>query len=390
MSYVSLIPSIMEYADRFRQLDSLDFKIVKVLSQGDVTNVSKLARLLNIPQQTLSHRVKRLDEKDIVRFRALIDEARLGLKNLLVIAPCRFGGEKVSSHAMTCFPLWRYLATVDGGVHGNYVRYLIPSDRENDFVIFLDELVKRGIILSYEVFPTASPNYPLLNLDFFQIGRGTPVFNWDKWVEDLDSFPEESLTEPVGYSRADFDLYDLTILRCLEINARMKLGDIAKEMAKILMMKEHTKLVSLVSRRLKRKIIPQKMIRGYRPYVFPNMGQNTMFLIYHLSFGSTSAMRRFAGGLKHLPYNANYQKALQKDELFLHLAIPAYEYTRMNEAMKKLGETERVKAMHAFLGDLANATWDNVEIHQMYKDNAWDFSYGTVVRMLEKVLSAKR
>jgi hypothetical protein len=258
-------------------------------------------------------------------------------------------------------------------------------------VIFLDELVKREIILSYEVFATASPNYPLLNLNFFQIGRGTPVFNWDKWVEDLDSFPEESLTEPAGYSRADFDIYDLIILRCLEINARMKLGDIAKEMAKILMKNEEPKnLVSLVSRRLKRRIMPQKMIRGYRPYVFPNMGQNTMFLIYHILFRSTSAMRRFAGGLTHLPYNANYQKVLRKDELFLHLAIPAYEYTRMNEAMKKLGETERMKSVRAFLGDLANATWDNVEIHQMYKDNAWDFSYGTVVRMLEEVLSSKQ
>jgi hypothetical protein len=35
---------------------------------------------------------------------------------------------------------------------------------------------------------------------------------------------------------------------------------------------------------------------------------------------------------------------------------------------------------------LAHGTWDNVEIYQMFKDGAWNFSYGAAVEMLENVL----
>jgi DNA-binding Lrp family transcriptional regulator len=390
MSYLNFIPSIIEYAEKFRELDSLDFKIIKAMYEFDVRNVSKLARMVKIPQQTLSYRITRFDEKDIVRFRALLNEHTLGLKNFLVTASCKFGKEESSSRAMTCFPLWRYLAIVEGSVQGNYVRYLMPSEKEIDFTAFLNELVKKEIILEYNVFPTTSPEYPVLNLDFYKAGKGTPVFDWDKWVEDLDSFPEEGILEPTSYDKANFDLYDLLILRCLEINARMKLREVVKEMARILQEKNYRRLVPLVSRRLKRNIIPQKMIRGHRAYILPNMGQNLLFLIYHLHFSNDSAMRKFAGGLRLLPYGSTYQKVLQKDELFVHLAIPAYEYPRMRKAMIRLGEMECVKTTRSFLGDLANATWGNVEIHQMYKDNAWSFSYGTAMKMLENISETRK
>jgi len=389
MSYVNLIPSIVEYVEKFKELDSLDFKIIKTMFEYDIRNVSKLAKKLKIPQQTLNYRVNRFDEKDIVRFRALPNESILGLKNFIVTASCELGKEETSGRAMTCFPLWKYLAIIEGSTHGNYVRYLIPPEKEFDLIAFLDDLVKKRIILSYEVLPTTGPEYPLLNLDFYQAEMGTPVFNWDRWVEDFDSFTQDSVSEPTSYDRADFDLHDLIILRCLEINARMKLREVVKEMTKILGEKNPRRFIPLVSRRLRHSIIPKKMIRGYRAYILPDAGQNLLFLIYHLSFKNSSVMKKFVGGLKLLPYNVTIQKVLQKDELFVHLAIPAYEYPGMRKSLAKLGETDQVKTVNSFLGDLANATWGNVEIYQMYKDNAWNFSYGTAIKMLENVLPAK-
>ena len=389
MSYVNLIPSIIEYADKFKELDSLDFKIVRAMFEYDIRNVSKLAKILKIPQQTLNYRVSRLDDKDIVRFRALPNESILGLKNFIVTASCELGKEESSGRAMTCFPLWKYLAIIEGSTHGNYVRYLIPPEKEFDLIAFLDELVKRRIILSYKVLPTTGPEYPLLNLGFYQAGKGTPVFNWDRWAEDFDSFPEEDVTEPTSYDRVDFDLSDLIILRCLEINARMKLREVVKEMAKILGEKNPTRLVPLVSRRLRHNIIPKKMIRGYRAYILPDAGQNLLFLMHHLSFTNSSTMKKFVGGLNLLPYNVTYQKVLQKDELLVHFAIPAYEYPGMRKTLAKLGETGQTKTVESFLGDLANATWGNVELYQMYKDNAWNFSYGTALKMLENIPTPK-
>lgn len=385
MSYVNLIPSIIEYSEKFSKLDSLDFRIIKTMYENDVRNISRIARITKIPQQTMNNRVNRFDKKDLVRFRSILNETALGLKSFLVIASCGLGKEESSGRAMTCFPLWRYLATIGGDVHGNYVTYVIPPEREIDLTAFLDELVRRKIIHEFEIHSTTGPIHPLPDLDFYQSGRGTPIFDWGKWVENLDSFTEEKFQEPNNYDRADFDLNDLLILRCLEINARMRNKEIVKEMARILKLREYGRLVPLVSRRMKRNITPQQLTRGCRVYILPGTAQNLIFLIYCLSFSNGSALRKFSSGLRLLPYNTTIQKVLQKNELFIHLAIPSYEYPGWRKALAKLGEKGQIRRLRCFLGDLANATWGNVELHQMYRNNAWDFSFGIAINMLKGI-----
>jgi DNA-binding Lrp family transcriptional regulator len=386
MSYVTVIPSMTEYSARFKELSALDLKIIKTMCRLDVRNISKLAKKMGVPQQTLSYRVKRFDKLDLVRFRAVVNERMLGLKSYLVLATSPLGKEGSSSRALTCFPLWRYLAIVDGWKHGSYVRYAIPPDKEKDLEGFLDELVKRELITDYEMFPVTGPNYPLLNLDFYiEKKAGIPIFNWKKWITDYESFREEKISEFADFKKAKFDLYDLIILRCLEINARMKLRKVAREMAQLLGEEQHKRFIPLVSRRLKQNIIPQGLIKSYRVYLFPNPANNMIFLIYYINFANSSSLRKFIYGLSLLPYNTAYQKVLGKDELFVHFAIPTYEYSNMRKMLFELGEMGYLKNANILLGDLERATWDNVALYQMFKDGAWNFSYGIAVKMLEKV-----
>jgi DNA-binding Lrp family transcriptional regulator len=389
MGYVRLIPSMAEYAEAFRKLDPLDFEIIKAMYRFGVSNVSRLAKAIGVPQQTVSYRVKRFDDQSLVLFRALINEARLGLKSYVVVASVQFGKENISSMALTCFPLWRYLAIVDGWKHACYVRYAIPPDKERDLEAFLNELKRRGLISEFEIFPTTSPNYPLLNLDFYKEGRGIPVFNWDKWVKDYNSFQEAEFKEPVGYEKARFDLYDLIILRCLEINARMTQRSIVKEMARIIGEKEHGRLIPLVSRRLRESIMAQGLIVGYRAYLFPNPEPTAQFITYHLTFPNSSSLRKFITGLSHLPYNTGYEKVLGRNELFVRLILPVYEFSALRKSLMELAERGYLSDARLLIGDLAHATWDNVEIYQMYKDGAWNFSYGVAIEMLENVMSRR-
>ena len=176
---------MIEYAEKLRQLDPLDFKIIQAIYKYKIFNLSKLAKLIGIPQQTISYHVKKFDKKDLVRFRALIEEAKLGLKSYAVIASTSMGKENISSFTMTCFPLWRYLAIIDGRIHGNYVRYVIPPDKEIDLKAFLNELQKRELISEFQIFPTTSPAYPLINLDFYIEKRKVLTFDWNKWIKNL-------------------------------------------------------------------------------------------------------------------------------------------------------------------------------------------------------------
>lgn len=390
MSYRELIPHIVSYWEKFKDLDTLDFQIIETMCKIGVRNLSKVAIPTGIPQQVLSYRVKRFGKKELVRFRTIINEAKLGLKSYVAVANVLPQKLETGSEAMTCFPLWRYLALVDGWKRGNYVRYVVPPDREKDLKAFLDEVQKRRIILDYDIFSTTSPMYPFPNLNFYAKPKGIPIFNWDKWLKDIDLLEPEKLEEPSKYGDAVFDLYDLIILRCLEINARTKFRNIAHEIAEILGEEDHSRFVPLVTRRFHQHIIRQGLIRGYRAYVFPNPGPSVLFLIYYLKFESESCLKKFLSGLKYFPYITVYQKVLYDNALFIHLVIPVYEYSNMKQALTMLGEIGYLKDAHLLLADIVQASWDNVELYQMYKDGGWSFSYGIALDALEKKVLVKK
>ncbi|MEM4703508.1 MAG: winged helix-turn-helix transcriptional regulator [Candidatus Bathyarchaeia archaeon] len=388
MGYVYLIPSMETYSNKFRQLDALDFKIIKAMCKEGFSNLSRIAELIDAPQQTVSYHSKKLERQNLVRFRALVNEPKLGLKSFVVVASIPRDKEDIASRAMTCFPLWRYLAIIDGWRHGGYVRYAVPADKERDLEMFLRVVKEKNLISDFEVFATTDPNYPVLNLDLYSKEKGSLVFDWNKWVSAFDSFPEESLAEPANYEMEEIDIYDLIILRCLEINARVSQRKIVKEMARLLNKKEHTKFIPLVSRRI-RAIMAEKLVRGYRAYLFPTPIPSTLLLMYRLVFSNSTSLRKFATALGYLPYNSGYEKVLTRNELFVRLILPAYEFSGIWKSMTRLAETGHLMQANLMMGDLASKTWDNVEIYQMFKGKTWNFSYGIAAEMLDRTLAKK-
>jgi DNA-binding Lrp family transcriptional regulator len=389
MSYTYLLPSMTEYSKKFGRLDALDFKIVQAMLTHGVTNIRKLTRDVDAPEQTISYRIRRFDSEDLVRFRALIDEAKLGLKAYSVLASTPVGTEDKSGRALTCFPLWRYLAVVDGWKLGNYVRYAIPADKERDLTTFLNELQKRELISDYQVFPTCTPNYPLLDLDFYANKQTTLSFDWKNWVDKFDSFARTETEETEKQKKAEFDLVDLIILRCLELNARTTQRKIVAETAKILGEKDSRKFIPLVSRRIRKSINPQGLIKGYRVYLFPNQDYAVLLFIFYLNFSNKANLEKFTSALSHLPYNTSYERVLGKNAIFLRLVIPSFQFVAMRKSVTELAQQGSIENAQILLGELTHGTWDNVEIHQMFKDGAWNFSYGAAVEMLENNVGKK-
>jgi DNA-binding Lrp family transcriptional regulator len=390
MSYERLIPSITKYSEKFKRLDSLDFKIIRAILSHGAYNVRRLAETVGAPEQTVSYRIRRFDRGDIVRFRALVNEPKLGLKSYSVLASTHVGKEDDSGCALTSFPLWRYLSVVDGWKLGNYVRYAVPPDKERDLRAFLNELSKRELISDYEIHATTSPKYPLLNMDFYTGKKDVQMFDWKKWVATFDSYIPEKPDEPENYERAEFDLIDLIILRCLELNVRTTQRKIVAKIAQTLGEKNSKKFIPLVSRRIKNSLTPQGLISGYRVYLFPNQEQTALLFLFYFDFPNSMNLRKFAGALKHLPYNTSYERILDQNSLFVRLVVPAFEYAGMRKSFRELAEKGHIKKAHMLLGDLTHGTWDNIEIHQMFKDGAWNFSYGAATEMLERLLHPRK
>jgi hypothetical protein len=142
----------------------------------------------------------------------------------------------------------------------------------------------------------------------------------------------------------------------------------------------------MVSRRIRKNINPQGLIKGYRVYLFPNQEYTVLLFMFYLEFSNRTSLEKFTSALSHLPYNTAYEKILGKDAMFVRLVIPSFQFAEMRKSLTTLAEKGYVKDAHMFLVDLAHGTWDNVEMHQMFKDGAWNFSYGAAVEMLENAL----
>jgi hypothetical protein len=158
------------------------------------------------------------------------------------------------------------------------------------------------------------------------------------------------------------------------------------EISRILGDKNVGKYIPLVSRRIRKSIGPKSLISGYRAYLFPNEGPSASLLMFYLVFTNRSSLEKFLAALNYLPYNTAYERIVGKDALFLRLIIPGYECTAVRKAFRSLAEEGFLKDAHLFFGEIPKGTWSNVEIYQMFKDNAWNFSYGASLGMLERTL----
>ncbi len=74
----------------------------------------------------------------------------------------------------------------------------------------------------------------------------------------------------------------------------------------------------------------------------------------------------------------------------MRIAMPSFEYSAFRSVLEVLGENGWILDVNMMLGDLAKRSWDNVELHQMHEDNAWDFSYGVALSWLSKLLREGR
>ncbi|RLE80366.1 MAG: hypothetical protein DRJ51_05980 [Thermoprotei archaeon] len=372
----------LQYYREFKQLDSLDFKIIRAMHEHGPFNVRRIAEIIGARQQTVNYRVLKYDRQGLVLFRAVIDEAKLGLKSHTVLAEVPLGNEELALKALTCYPVWRYAAQVNGYIHGLYVRYAIPRNTTQDLEIFLEKLVERGIILRYHIYHTSSPHIPLFNLDFYT--GGIRRFDWSAWVDQLlEARVEELKLEPEKVEPVTFDVYDLFILRCLERNARVKFTEISREMVK-LFGGSLNKYRVLVSRRMKERI--PSIIRGYEVYISPVLPELALFLILLIEFTEEEPLAKYVTGLSKIPFYSAVYKAIGENKIFHHIVLPAYEYSGFINALETLAKKGALKSLKILISDLqGKKTWRNTALYQAY-DKDWKFSYGILINALEKLL----
>jgi DNA-binding Lrp family transcriptional regulator len=400
--YEGLIPNMFSYFEKFMNLDETDLEIIFAMikeSPDGPRNVRKIAKALGLPQQTVNYRVLRFEQLDLVRFRAVLNETLLGLANYVVIASVKPGlvydnmqGKLVNAGTfLTCYPVWRLLKEVQGGgTHGFLVTYAIPTEKENDLGLFLNELQKIECLTSVDGFFKVTPFYsnaPSLELYHNmrkEIAQNRPIsFNWGKWADDLDEAKETRLPEETVSKREIlFSYEDLVVLFFLERNFREKFVHIAESMGES---------SGKVATRY-RSVLRYGFIKCCKAEIYPIDPIHSMHIVLQLTLTNSRSLGKLVSHLDKVPYPLIYQKAVAKDILFLHTMIPFDEYFDFHNAFELWGRRQGI--VHDIKLYVSNyySRFDNIKLYEAFsrKGNRWLFSYDTMLQALKNLINATK
>lgn len=396
--YEQIIPSKRYFFEKSKDLDEIDLKIVWKMAEGcpkGPRNIRDIAQKLELPQQTANYRVSRFEHLNLVRFRAILNEALLGLTNYVVMSTVKPGllyenkkGAAVNAGTfLACYPVWRVLKDVRGGAsHGFFVQYSVPWKKEDDLRLFLDELRNLGCIEKIDDFCRVTRCYssmpsPSLYLKTRKATarRQTISFNWEKWARDFDKAEETALPEvPVPKRRVSFSYEHLLTLSYLEQNLREKFVNIAKSIGE-----PSTKVAKWF-----REILRLRLIDGCKVEIYPIDPIVSMHLVLKLNFTNKVALGKFISRLNEMPYSATYQKVVQENIVFLHVMIPYYEHFDFLNMLETLNRRQDIISSMKIYHSHYYSQFDNVRLFEAFskKENNWVFSIKIMRKALKRLL----
>ena len=403
MSYFEqLLESKYHYFQKYRELTELDLNIIyTMISSGPdgPRNVSRIAKELGLPQQTANYRVNRFDEKDLVRFCAIIDESMLGLASYAILSTTKTGhlyenkrGTAVNAGTfLTCYPAWRLLEEIRGGdLHGFFVQYSIPPQKENDLKSFLIDLREIGCILRLDNFLRVTqscfnkPSFVVRRAIRKAVNQGRAMsFNWERWAMEFDKAQEGHLPkETVPKKGPLFSYEDLLVLYCLEKNLREKFVDIAKSVGES---------SSKIAKRYK-DILRHGLINDCRAQLYIIDPARSIHLILEIVFTNEAALRKLISHLNDIPYPVTYQKIVGKHAILLHVMLPVNEYFDFLNTFEIWGRDQGIINDFKLYLSSYGAQFYNLGLYLAFsrEENRWAFSKEVIDRALHRLITDTR
>ena len=220
-------------------LDLKDRKILYQLEKNSRISVSDIARKVTTSKQLVSYKIKRLEERGIIRgYHAIIDTSKLGYTTYRVYLKFKNLTTKKKEEII------KYLTSIDE------VTILLTINGLWDVGC---AIMVKGIYEFYEVWEKIMKYAKFI--DTHHVSVYSPIYHFTRSFLNPDK-PEKVETYILGgKEKVDFDDFDIKILALIAPNVRRPLIETAEKL--------HKSLPFVISRL---KLLEKKeIIQGYRP-----------------------------------------------------------------------------------------------------------------------------
>jgi len=331
---------INQYYTIIEEIDERVAKILEIMSTKNITNISEIARNLNIPISTVHSIITKLRRKNILYVHASIDVTLLGLKPYTVILyPTKT--ENAMRVLMANKKYWVYWSRGYLNRPCYYVRYVIPYGRERDFTDFLNTAMQLNLINDYELYPTTLYYYQPLSFKDFDFTTKSWIFDWNGFLNEISkSQPvyNKYLNPTIDIQNIQkLDLIDLKILKALEKDALVSLNDIRKSLGKVTFQTIYYHYINhVIKRNLISNLIPEIL-----PYPYTvNDRIVTDVMVMFVSFKDNEQMLKFANALNGKMFIISTSRVLSENTLIFSVMLPHVETSGFLNVLDTLMDNE--------------------------------------------------
>lgn len=361
-----------------KKLDSLDLRIIDNLAIHSPRNISRVARKLGIPSETLRKRLKRLSSHFYLRININVYHTNLGLKKAVVFVNAAPGYENLILDFLRSNDFWIYVSRCYGAFEGCLAIYTVPKENCSEFEKFISKLQELNIARNVRVFWSTCFQTVQSRRTWFNHDSKDWIFQWHEWLKEI---PEEStnlpktLVDPEDFPTMG-DEIDLFILKELE-------KDATRELTKIAQMLGASQ--QLIGYHYNRHLISRGLIESYVvTFKQFDMKASDMFF-FVLQFDGNDKLAKFANSLMDKPFVLGMGKVLGQESLIVYFYLPRREFRKLIEALSKLARSGFLQSYDYVIQDLEKASRETIP-YQCFKDGKWIYDHDKYMGNLENLV----
>ena len=365
-----------------KRFDLLDVKILESLGVHGPRNVTRLARKLGVPPETVRKRLKRIHSRSFFRTHVNIYHTNLGLKKAVVLAEAVPGYEDLLFESLKINNFLIYLSRCYGMHEGCLGIYTIPSNHCTDFKYFLIELERLKVARKIELYWSTCFQTVNLKCNWFDSASNSWKFLWDKWVEGIPTKMTRlpfTLVDPPSFP-VEGDETDVFILKELEKDATVSFTKLAKMLG-----------ISpqLIRYHFYEHLIKRNLIEDFQVVVFPFDRAISDMFYFIFKFGNGEKLAKFALSLMDKPFVYSLGKILEEHALIANLYMPKAEFRKFIDILSRLVKAGFLQSYLYVIQDL-NKTLRQTISYDYFKDRSWIYEHEKHIKSLQDLVKRNK
>ena len=307
-------------------LDEENITILRTMKQHGPRNLLGIARKAKLPYTTVYNRVTKLESQGVLQTWIQPNCQKIGLSRAVVLATPHPGKEIFTREALKIPGFWLRVARCIGDCNGYYSLHGIPTANRQEFELYLEQLLERGLLKNYRIFWIGDTKFPLTNFDYYKPKDRTWKFDWKGWLDAFATSRTKSDASKQSSQPVSFDKKDLIILKELVKNARTTLADLSK-------------LLSLTLPAAKYRfdrLVERGLIQEWVIDLLPYAPQVSELSEVRFDFKNESFMRGAESVLETLPIVQSYSPITGLNSITARLYLPRSEVSNLHTFLSLL------------------------------------------------------